>query len=156
MPLKKKISGLFSKNFKTFVNFEFATNCKMVLINDDQCQIADLVIWSVAWCKNIESPYCKLNIFKKWSTLFTILQSTIVNTYKSWAFYQSKNTFYFTQLKHQERISSNLWQQGTLKIQERAYGLYDEQRALVASKKEVKEKLCNWHFNVWNTIKSRR
>ena len=31
-------------NFKSFVEVYFATNAKLVLINDDQCIIADIVL----------------------------------------------------------------------------------------------------------------
>ena len=74
--MKKKFFEHSCENFKTFVNFEFAANCKMVLINDDQCQIAHLVIWSVTQSKKIESLYYTI----PWVSYFTENQEFLVNS----------------------------------------------------------------------------
>ena len=47
--------GLCS-NLKSLVGKIFETNAKMVLINDDQCDIADIVLDVWLFEKNIESP----------------------------------------------------------------------------------------------------
>ena len=48
-------AGLCS-NFKPLVAFFFATNAKMVLINDDQCIISDIVLALWVSIKNLNHP----------------------------------------------------------------------------------------------------
>ena len=44
------------KNLKTLVNGHFATNAKMVLINDDQCDIANIVLGVWLKVKKLNHP----------------------------------------------------------------------------------------------------
>ena len=50
------IDRVLCSNLKTLVNGFFATNAKMVLINDDQCNIADIMLGVWLKVKKLNHP----------------------------------------------------------------------------------------------------
>ena len=72
-------------NLKTLVNGHFATNVSMVLVNNDQCNIADIVLDVWPKVKQIESPYYHTySRSKMTSRQLTSWQWTLTSRHMSW------------------------------------------------------------------------